>query len=56
MEPTWWELLPRPTIEALIRRFHASANVSKARPDAILTDDGISSEPWHVIRRYGVND
>ena len=51
MEPDWWESLPDGTRDAVTRRQTTSASFDKARPKAVLADDGVAYDPWPIVSR-----
>ena len=51
IDPDWWESLPQGVQDTLIRRIADSADPYKARPKAVLSDDGILYEQWAVVNR-----
>jgi hypothetical protein len=52
MSPDWWDGLPKLTRTAIVERMTASTDPEKARPKAILANDGLHFSPWTVVRRY----
>ena len=54
IEPDWWESLSEETRNAVIERVTVNANPFKARPKAVLTDDGVAYNPWPIVNRWFV--
>ncbi len=51
MEPDWWKSLSDETRNAVIERIAVSADPIKARPKAVLADDGVAYESWLIVSR-----
>ena len=51
MEPDWWESLSEETCNAVIERMAVSADLHKARPNAVLANDGVAYDPWPIVNR-----
>ena len=49
--PDWWESLSEETRNAVIERMAVNADPFKARPKAVLADDGVAYDPWPIVSR-----
>lgn len=54
IQPEWWDHLPAPARDALVRRLACSFDPITAVPDAYLRDDGVRFDPWRSISRRTV--
>ena len=54
LNPDWWENLHEHNRGALVERFSISVNPFEKRQRGVLMDDGVTFEPWSVLRRYQV--
>ncbi len=49
--PDWWESLSEETRSAVIEHMMVNADPIKARPKAVLADDGEAYDPWPIVSR-----
>ena len=56
ISPNWWDGLSKRRQTALLKRLTDSVSFHKERRPGALLDDGISFDPWTLVRRYNLEN
>ena len=52
INPDWWESLPTENSDALVKRFRTA--ITEQLPTGVLTNDGVTYQPWTITKRYKI--